>query len=105
MAVGPGLAVASTVLLGVGVWLIVKNHRKLSRRAKELGMWPTLEDTPAQPWTIYPEWSAALYVDLFRRSAQHDLRYRRYQGRMRLGLLLCFIGFAGAVLLVKVVDA
>lgn len=68
-------------------------------------MWPTLEDTPAQPWTIYPEWSAALYVDLFRRSAQHDLRYRRYQGRMRLGLLLCFIGFAGAVLLVKVVDA
>jgi hypothetical protein len=91
--------------LGFGAWLILKNHRKLSRRAKELGMWPTREDTPAQPWTIYPEWSAALYFDLFRRSAQRDLEYRRYQDRMRLGLLLSFVGFAGAVILVKIVDA
>jgi hypothetical protein len=105
VAVAPALAVTSTLLLGFGAWLILKNHRKLSRRAKELGMWPTREDTPAQPWTIYPEWSAALYFDLFRRSAQRDLEYRRYQDRMRLGLLLSFVGFAGAVILVKIVDA
>lgn len=103
--IGPLLAVGSVVILGIGVGLILNNHRKLSRRAKELGMWPTLEDVPAQPWTIYPEWSAALYFDLFRKSRQRDLLYRRYQRRMRLGLLCCLIGFTGAVVLVKVVDA
>ena len=104
MELGPILLVVSVLSLGVGFLLILKNRRGLSRRAKELDMWPTLHDTPPQPWTIYPEWSFALYFALFRGTSQRDEIYRTFQRRMRLGFFLCAIGFAGAVVLVKVVD-
>ena len=89
-----------TVIVGAGMWLTIIGLRLLSARAKALGMWPDRHDEPAAPWTIYHEWSAALLMDLFRRSEQRDREYLSYQSRVRLGLALLVLGFGGLALFV-----
>jgi hypothetical protein len=87
------------------MWLTIVGLRLLSDRAKALGMWPDRRDEPAAPWTLYHEWSGALLMDLFRKSEQRDDDYTRYQGRVRLGLLLLVAGFGGLALLVNAFDS
>lgn len=96
---------ALTIVVGAGMWLTIVGLRLLSNRAKELSMWPDRRDEPAAPWTLYHEWSAALLMDLFRKSEQGDLDYIRYQRRVRLGLLLLVAGFGGLALLVSAFDS
>jgi hypothetical protein len=87
--------VGLTLVLGIGMFLLIPGERLLADRAEELGMWPDHEDVPRRPWRIWPGWTLAVWLDLFRRSEQRDPKYLRYQMRVRLGALLVFVGFAG----------
>ena len=89
------LIVALVLVLGAGHWLLIPGLRDLARRAKALKMWPNLKDEPPWPWTIWPEWTFALLLDLFRRSDQRDTEYLGHQTRVRLGALLVAVGFIG----------
>jgi hypothetical protein len=90
---------ALTLVLGTGMFLLLPGERRLADRAEALGMWPDRRDVPSRPWRIWPGWSFALWMDLFRRSDQRDPEYLRYQTRVRLGAVLVFVGFAGAALM------
>ena len=61
-------------------------------------MWPNLKDEPPWPWTLWPEWTFALLLDLFRRSDQRDSEYLGHQTRVRLGAVLVAVGFVGIAL-------
>lgn len=93
-----------TLVLGAGYWLLLPGLRSLTRRAKTLKMWPDRRDEPPQPWTIWHEWTFTLLADLFRLSEQRDPEYLGYQRRVRLGLVLTLIGFAGVALLSRLWD-
>jgi hypothetical protein len=82
------LALIGGIAATTGLLLLVLGHRRLYRRARELKLWPDLQDHPKQPWTIHPEWSAALYLDLVRRT-QSDAEYRRGQRQVLFALALC----------------
>ena len=88
-----------TLTVGAGMLLLIPGERLLKERARELGMWPHLKDEPQYPWTVWHEWTFALWRDLFRRAEQRDDEYLRYQGRVRLGLGLVVVGFGGAALM------
>jgi hypothetical protein len=96
------LIVALVLTLGTGMFLLVPGLHSLTRRARALNMWPDRRDEPPYPWTLWPEWTFALIGDLFRRSAQRDSEYRQLKRRVRWGLALTVIGFAGIALLAMV---
>lgn len=93
------LVVVLVLVLGAGYGLLLPGLRNLARRAKTLNMWPDRRDEPPYPWTLWHEWTFALIGDLFRRSAQRDSEYRQLKRRVRWGLALTVIGFAGIALL------
>jgi hypothetical protein len=95
--------VVFTLSLGAGLLLLVQTLPRLSQRAKTLGMWPHRQDEhgPIPYRIIWPEWSLALFMDLFRRSEQRDSEYLGHQRRARWGAVLVVVGFAGVALFVK----
>ena len=99
------IIVGFTLVLGTGMFLLLPGERLLTDRAEALGMWPDRKDVPRRPWRIWPGWSFALWMDLFRRSDQRDPEYLRYQRRARLGAILVFVGFAGAALMAILLES
>jgi hypothetical protein len=93
------IIVALTLVLGTGMFLLLPGERLLADRAEALDMWPDRKDVPRRPWRIWPGWSSALWMDLFRRSEQRDSEYLRYQTRVRLGIVLVVVGFGGFALM------
>lgn len=93
------VAIVLALLFGAGMWLVLVESPKLSRRAKELNLWPDLVDVPDAPWAIYPEWSARLLWDTLVRSHQKDARYLELRGRVRLGTLLAIVALGGIMAL------
>lgn len=98
------LVVGLVLVLGVGMFLLIPGAYRLADRAEALGMWPDRVDLPRRPWTIWPEWSFALWMDLFRPSKQRDPEYLQYQNRVRLGAVLVFVGFAGIFAIVTLTE-
>ena len=93
------IIVALTLVLGTGMFLLLPGERLLADRAEALSMRPDRKDVPRRPWRIWPGWSFALWMDLFRRSDQRDPEYLRYQTRVRLGIVLVVVGFGGFALM------
>lgn len=99
------IIVALTLVLGAGMLLLLPAERRLSARAKTLDMWPDRKDEPPYPWTVWHEWTFALWTDLFRRSEQRDPEYLRLQSRVRVGIVLVAVGFAGIAVTAMLADA
>lgn len=95
---------ALALVVGVGMFLLIPGERLLTDRAEDLGMWPDRKDVPRRPWRIWPEWSFAVWMDLLRRSEQRDAEYLRLQNRVRLGVVLVVVGFAGIALVSMLAD-
>jgi len=73
------------------MWLILVGSGKLSRRAKELHLWPDRVDWPSTRWAIYPEWSTRLLWDTIVRTHQNDAEYLALRRRVRLGTLILIV--------------
>jgi hypothetical protein len=101
------LVVVLTLVLGAGFLLLIPGLHNLTRCAKALDMWPDRKDEPGPipGWVIWPEWSYALFADLFRRSAQRDGEYVQLQRRVRWGLALTAIGFVILALLPRLLGS
>ena len=74
-------------------------QRRLAARAKCLGMWPNRRDEPPYPWTIWPEWTFAIWMDPLGRSEHSDSECQRYRTRVRLGIVLVVVEFGGFTLI------
>lgn len=101
MAVGVALG-ALAIVIGTGMWLVLNGFRNLSRRAKQLGLWPDRRDEPQAPWSIYHEWTLALIGDLVGGSDQSDAEYGRYRRRVQFGVALLVVGFGSAFAVTRV---
>lgn len=101
MGLNAGIPALLAVLFCIGQWLIIASSRKLYRRARELNLWPQLKDRPEAPWSIYPEWSYKLLLDVVAHSDQHDMQYRSARTRMRAGIALSLLSVLALFVLVS----